>query len=102
MRKNLFSKDKNSQRLSYSNFSPTTYQLPQTSLEDHLRQAGSNIVTILTNPHRSSTINLEAGTEIQNALLQLANIFNTSEKIPSIPIIKESSSKIHHFRNKLL
>ena len=61
---------------------------PKVSLEDHLRQASRDIVSILLQPPSQVTPDLESGGPIKNSLLTLANIFQTAENIPSLPNIK--------------
>ena len=59
---------------------PTVIPIPTSSLEDHLRQASSDIIHILLNPSSSSILNLQSGSTINNALLEISNILNQAEK----------------------
>ena len=72
---------------------PSFIPFPKVSLEDHLRQASSDIVSILLKPPSQVTPDLESGDAVKNALLTLANIFKTAEEIPSLPSIKTSSQQ---------
>ena len=71
---------------------PKVINFPKTTLEDHLRQASSDIIAILTNPPSKVTPDLESGNEINNALLKLASIFKTADKIPALPQIQKQSN----------
>ena len=63
---------------------PHTIPFPKVSLEDHLRQAGSDIVRILSHPPSTLTPDLESGDSISNAILKLGKILNTADKIPKL------------------
>ena len=52
------------------------------NFEDFLRQAASDIVTILENIPPSTVQSLQAGNEVSNALLYLATILNRVEDLP--------------------
>ena len=58
------------------------------TLQDHLRQASSDIVSILANPIVSTTVSLQIGDPIQNALLQIATLAKISHKMQALPLIK--------------
>ena len=70
---------------------PTIIPFPQTSLTDHLRQAASDIIAILSKPPSQVTPELQSGDKIQNALLDLATIFKNSANIPNLPERKSVS-----------
>ena len=63
-------------------FFPTTGPFPQVKLEDHLKQAASDIITILTQPPSTTTPSLQAGYPVRNALLTLATQLKWIEPIP--------------------
>ena len=75
---------------------PKVIPFPKTSLEDHLRQASSDIVAILTRPPSTVSPALESGDKINNALLTLASIFKTAEKIPMLPQVKDKKVTSPH------
>ena len=64
------------------------------SLKDYLRQAGSVIIALLTNPPSTSALDPKAGDPTYNSLLQLATIFQTAEQIPSLPEKNSSVSPL--------
>ena len=70
---------------------PTVLKVSKIALEDYLRQAGSDIIALLTNPPSSTVLDLKAGNSTYNALLQLATILKTAEDISYLPAIKHSS-----------
>jgi hypothetical protein len=72
---------------------PHTIPFPKTTLEDHLRQASSDIVALLANPPSKVTPELQSGSKIHNAILELSRIFNNADTIPALPAIKEASSQ---------
>ena len=47
-------------------FPPQSF--PQIKLEDFLKQAATDIITLLTNPPSTTTPSLEAGDPVRNAL----------------------------------
>ena len=71
-------------------FFPTSVPFPKVNLDDFLRQAASDIVSLLQHPPSTTTPSLQAGDSIQNALLQLATILNRNDKLPS-PILQTPS-----------
>ena len=64
-------------------FFPTTIPFPQVKLDDHLKQAASDIITILTQPPSTTIPSLQAGDPVRNALLTLATQLKRIEPIPS-------------------
>ena len=72
-------------------FFPTTVPFPKVNLEDFLRQAASDIVSLLQNPPSTTTPSLQAGDSIQNALLQLATILHRTDDLPPT-IIQQSTA----------
>ena len=67
-------------------FIPETIPYPEVSIEDHLKQATTDIIRILTNPPSTSTIpSLEIGDKTKNALLKIADILNTNTTLPALP-----------------
>ena len=57
-------------------FFPHRIPFPEVKLEDFIRHALSDIITLLTDPPSTTTVSLQAGNETQNALLQIATILN--------------------------
>ena len=62
-------------------FLPKNVKFPQVKLVDHLKQAASDIVTILTHPPSTTVPSLRAGDPIRNALLDIATTLNQVEHI---------------------
>ncbi len=60
-------------------FSPKTIKFPKVDINDFLRQAATDIITLLTNPPPLLIPNLSAGSDTYNAILQLATILNRNE-----------------------
>ena len=63
-------------------FFPTVVPFPKVSTDDFLRQAATDIITILTEPPSSTTPTLEAGDSTRNALLKIAKTLKRAEKLP--------------------
>ena len=61
-------------------FFPKNVLFPEIKLEDFLRQAAEDIVTILTLPPSTTTPSLKAGDPVRNALLTLATQLKRGEK----------------------
>ena len=72
-------------------FFPTVFRVPQMSLEDFLQQAALDLIALLTNPPFTTTFLPAAGDTTYNALLNLATIFKTADKLPALPLLKEAS-----------
>ena len=53
-------------------FSPKVVPFPKISTDDFLRQAATDIITILTEPPSSTYPTLEAGDSTHNTLLKIA------------------------------
>ena len=69
-------------------FFPTTIPFPQIKLDDYLRQAATDIITILTQPPSTTTPSLQAGDPVRNALLTLATQLKRIEPMP--PVIADT------------
>ena len=63
-------------------FFPTTIPFPELKLDDYLRQAAGDIISILTLPPSTTTPSLEAGDPVRNALLNLATQLKRMQPIP--------------------
>ena len=57
----------------------------QVKADDFLKQAALDIISILTNPHSTTTITLAAGDETHNTLLKVAHALKRAEQLPSLP-----------------
>ena len=55
-------------------FLPTNIKFPEVRLVDHLKQAATDIVTILTHPPSTTVPSLYAGHPVRNTLLDIATI----------------------------
>ena len=64
-------------------FFPTVIPFPKVSLEDQLRNAGTDIVQILTNKQENNDLPKISGA-IHDALLQLGHIFKTAKQLPEL------------------
>ena len=58
--------------------------IPEVKLKDHLRQAASDIVSLLQTPPSITSMSLEAGDPTRNALVKIAGILQREEKIPEL------------------
>ena len=67
-------------------FIPKTIKFPKVDINDFLRQAATDIITLLTNPPPPLILSLSAGDDTYNAILQLATILNRNE-IPDKKLI---------------
>ena len=75
-------------------FIPHTIAIPEMQLDDFLRQAASDIVTLLTNPPKSNAPSITLGNSTRNRLLQLATLLNTN-KIPTDVLRKQQQHTIN-------
>ena len=73
-------------------FFPNEIPFPKVTLEDHLKQATTNIIDILTMPPSTNVPSLQAGDTTQNALRQLAKLLNRADNIPTSDTDISSSS----------
>ena len=64
-------------------FFPTTVPLPATSLDDHLRAAASDIVTLLSTPPPSTFPSLTITDSTREAIHQIAKLLNRATPLPS-------------------
>ena len=69
-------------------FFQTVIPFPKVGIEDFLRQAENDIITILTDPPSTTTLKLQAGDPIRNGLLQLATLLKRVENITDTQSIK--------------
>ena len=72
-------------------FIPHTIPIPEVNLTDFLRQAASDIVTILTHPPSSTVPSLQAGDPVRNALVTLATQLQRIQNIPQPTSSRNSS-----------
>ena len=78
-----FPKIRSEQNCDTITFFPTVIPYPEVKLEDFLRQAASDIITILTPPPSTTiTSSLQAGDTTKNALLDIATIFHRADDLP--------------------
>ena len=63
-------------------FIPHSVPFPKVTLTDHLKQAATDIVTLLTQPPSTTVPTLQAGDPTRNALLELATQLKRVDKIP--------------------
>jgi len=63
-------------------FFPHSIPFPEVKLKDHLKQAATDIVTLLTQPPSFTVPSLQERDPTRNALLTSAQILNTSDIIP--------------------
>ena len=72
-------------------FLPETIPFPETSADEHLKQAATDIIRILTKKQRKTHFpSLEMGDKTRNALLKIAKILNKDEPLPPLepPTVK--------------
>ena len=65
-------------------FIPHLIPIPETSIEDFIRQAAGDIVTLLTTPPSSTTPILQLGDSTRNGLLQLSTLFHRNQVTNSL------------------
>ena len=78
----LFSRTRDVRDCDTVEFFPHSIPFPEVKLKDHLKQAATDIVTLLTHPPSSTVPSLKEGDPTRNALLTLAQILNRSDTIP--------------------
>ena len=66
-------------------FFPRDIPIPKVGLDNFLRQAATDIITILTSPPSTTTPSLEVGDPTRNALQKIAEILNRAETLPNPP-----------------
>ena len=64
-------------------FFPHEIPFPQVRLQDHLKQAAEDIITILTQPPKNTVPSLRAGDPVRNALLDIAAQLKRVDDIPA-------------------
>ena len=60
-------------------FFPHSIKFPEVNLDDFLRQATYDIITLLTDPPSTTTVSLKAGDSTKNALLEIATLLNRTK-----------------------
>lgn len=80
-------------------FIPHNIPIPEMKVEDFLRQAASDIVTLLTHPPKHTTPTLTLGDETRNGILQLATLLNTNQV--QLPVINEQQQLTANAARKL-
>ena len=78
---------------------PYNIPVPTVTTDEFLRQAVDDIITILTTPSKDIDPQLQVGNTTKNALLQVAKILKTADKLPNavpsiVPSIVPASSKV--------
>ena len=63
-------------------FFPKAIPFPEIKLDDFLKKAATDIITLLTTPSSSTTPSLQAGNATRNALLEIAKILHRAEDLP--------------------
>ena len=61
---------------------PHTIPFPRVTVNDHLKQAATDIISILSNPPSTNVPSLLAGDETNTALLEIASLLGRVEHIP--------------------
>ena len=68
-------------------FIPETIPFPEATADDHLKQAATDIIRILTKRQRKTHFpNLEMGDVTKNALLRIAKILNRATPVPALQL----------------
>ena len=65
-------------------FFPTSALFPKIKIENFLKQAATDIITIITQPPSNTTPSLQAGDPVRNALLTLTTQLKRVEPIPPV------------------
>ena len=71
-------------------FFPSTTKIPSVSTEDYLKQAATDIISVLQNPP-SSIPSLQFGDPTKNALISIARLLNRAEPDPA-PVLSPASA----------
>lgn len=66
---------------------------PVIKIDDYLRQAASDIITILTSSPSTTVPTLNAGDKACNALLEIVTILNQATDLPTAPILPQRSQQ---------
>ena len=77
-----FPKTRSERNVDTVTFFPAAIPFPKVSLNDFLRQAATDIISILTAPPSTTAHSLQAGDPTRNVLLEIATVLNRAEKLP--------------------
>ena len=90
----FFEKTRSERDVDTVTFFPTIIPFPSVTTTDYLKQAATDIITILTSPPSPTTPSLQAGDPIRNALLDLATLLNRAQPLPApSPYPTENTTK---------
>ena len=73
-------------------FFPHDIPFPRVTLEDHLKQAATDILAILSNPPSTTVPSLQAGDTTNQAIMEIAKLLKRAEQIPNLPNSCEDSA----------
>ena len=68
-------------------FLPHKIPFPTIGLQEYLKKAAEDIITILSKPPSMVLPTLEAGDNIRNALLKIAELLNRAKQLPLPPLL---------------
>ena len=85
MYQSFFTKTRSERDCDTITFFPTVIPYPEVNLDNFLRQAAMDIITLLTAPPSTTTPSLQAGDVTRNALLDIATILHRTVDLPSPP-----------------
>ena len=80
----FFLKTRSERNVDTVTFFPKQISFPKIDLDAFLRQAATDIIAILSDPPSTTTLQLKAGASTQNALLEISDILQRTEKLPMI------------------
>ena len=76
-----FPKTRSERNVDTVTFFSAAIPFPKVNLDDFLRQAATDIITILTAPPSTTAPSLQAGDPTRNALLEISTVLNRAEKL---------------------
>ena len=77
-----------------STISQMSFFFPKITLEDHLRQASSDSIAILTNSPSKVVPELESGDKVRNAIIKLATILNNANTTLNLPKFQNTDKQV--------
>ena len=86
----LLSKNKNEKTSRHDDFLSNSHTFPKSKIKDFLRQAATDMITMLTDSPSTTAPSLQAVDPIRNGLLQLAKLLKRVENITDLNSTKPS------------
>ena len=73
-------------------FFPHDFPFPRVTLKDHLKQAATDIISILSNPPSSAIPSFQARDSTNQAITEIAKLLKRIDKIPNLNLPKDASA----------